>query len=105
MLCPSCNIERKMEDFFKKDRCYKCIYIEKTKIVANKKCIVCGDFCSPERLKYCSEACMAIVAKEKKKNFWTKKLNSPINQCKKNVQRGQAFGKGGNLQILDEEEL
>jgi len=102
MLCPSCNIERKVEDFFKKDRCYKCIYAEKTKTIANKKCIVCGNFCSPERLKYCSEECMASVAKQKKKDFWTKRLISPMNANKKKKKKG-TVRKGENLQILDEE--
>lgn len=76
MICPSCTVERDEKDFFKKDRCYKCIYAEKIKGCIFKKCEVCGNKCPSDRIKYCSDACLKVITKKKKKEYWTKKMRS-----------------------------
>jgi hypothetical protein len=80
MICPECSVERKINDFFGKERCYKCIYKEKTKnvkVVKKEKflCYICDDVLPFGRRKYCSERCVKKANDIHNKTYWTRTLN------------------------------
>lgn len=74
MICPECKVDRKQEDFFGKDRCYKCIYAQKTNTTPKKSyvCLMCGKDRPSHRDKYCDEECAYQAGKIKKDNHWSK---------------------------------
>jgi hypothetical protein len=81
MICPSCNEERKQSDFLGKDRCYKCIYKEKTCVVKQKKavdtrCIICGVLLELPKRKYCSDECIDESLRRHNKSYWTRKISA-----------------------------
>jgi len=79
MKCPSCNVDRKSEDFYGKDRCYKCIYDEKVlnippKPYECKKCRICDEQLMTSRPIYCSDECLIQGRANLRSNYWHKKL-------------------------------
>lgn len=74
MICPQCNIDRKVEDFLGKQRCYKCIYQEKIKTRFPKKCPLCSKDVLDKGCKYCSDECAYEANLIKKREYWTKKV-------------------------------
>lgn len=78
MICPECLVDHKEADFFGKDRCYKCIYKEKTKNSPQRPkivfCKVCGKEVPPGRRKICSEKCAGYEMDIHNKTFWTRKI-------------------------------
>lgn len=78
MICPECLVDHKESDFFGKERCYKCIYKEKTKGISTKSkivnCKVCGKPVPPERRKICSEKCAGHEMDVHNKSYWTRKI-------------------------------
>jgi len=75
MICEECNIERDVKDFFG-NKCYKCVFKEKSKFIKKPEnsCKRCGEKIPEFRTKYCSNECLEISTKEKKKLYWCKQI-------------------------------
>lgn len=72
--CSFCNKLVKIEDFMGKDRCYKCEYQRKLKIIPKKGCKICGKPRPPKKISYCSTECARIAYLDQMKNYWVKNL-------------------------------
>lgn len=84
MICPECNEDRKVADFMGKDKCYKCVYRIKLKMIEPKKkaiarCVICEKELFPPKKKYCSPECVDESLRVHNTNYWTRKISiSPV---------------------------
>lgn len=72
MQCSCCKEDRKKEDFYGKENCYKCVYHEKMKKLPKRKCKMCKAVLGNRRWVYCGDECAQAGAAILKKNEWTK---------------------------------
>lgn len=58
MICVSCKIDKDSKDYYKNEKCYKCVYIEKIKAKKkNRLCKICNKKITDNRWAYCSDNC------------------------------------------------
>lgn len=84
MFCNGCKCDCEVRDFLNnQDKCYKCIYNEKTKKVVKKtpNCKICGNkiITLPhkkmnQRHTYCSQECADEGHRMQNNKYWTKSL-------------------------------
>lgn len=74
MKCIECGKERTLNDFLKKDVCYKCQYKKKTMGRNRSRCRQCKKFLFENRWIYCSAECAKAGEKAQKKTYWTNLL-------------------------------
>ena len=76
--CDGCNTDRKEDDFFHFEICYKCIYKAKM-IKANKErllrtCRICHKVIPSNRTVYCNSTCAEVGIRQQKREYWTNKV-------------------------------
>lgn len=81
MICVTCLIDRKNDDFLMKSKeCYKCVYERKNNKEISKskinKCRVCTKNCSEHRWVYCSKKCAEIGELKQNKEYWFNMIKS-----------------------------
>jgi predicted nucleic acid-binding Zn ribbon protein len=71
MICPDCQCLREPKDFLFNDKCFKCVYKDKTEIKKPKKyCRICAALVGTQRKVFCSQECMEEGHKAQKKTYW-----------------------------------
>lgn len=75
MKCPKCGNEYEIFDFFGRDKCYRCIYLEKVsnlkKTKKIPKCKICEKTIPHNRWTFCSDECLSKDRREP----WYIKIN------------------------------
>lgn len=72
MQCPDCKRLTQINDFLKKEVCFRCQYAKKMAQEQLKRCKHCKKILkNKKRWKYCSLQCAEEGARILKKNYWT----------------------------------
>jgi hypothetical protein len=76
--CIECLEEKKEEDFYLVNTCYRCQYKKKSKekkAMPKKICKHCGGILRGFRWIYCSEECADEGKRTANKNYWVKNVD------------------------------
>lgn len=81
MICPKCQKDVESKDFYGKDKCYKCITLERLKTVKAVKrvCKLCKNDLPTNRWRYCSDKCLEIASLKRRREY-KKKLYICVNR-------------------------
>ncbi|OGT44296.1 MAG: hypothetical protein A3F13_02700 [Gammaproteobacteria bacterium RIFCSPHIGHO2_12_FULL_40_19] len=78
MICPKCNKEFREKDFLGKEKCFKCTYAEKLRVlpILKMRCRVCGNDVPKGRTKYCSGVCSDHADERRSQEYWFRNMHT-----------------------------